>query len=192
VPADSLIFINVSPASLDHGRFGSETLLKATSLAGIEPGRVVFEITERAVARAETVVREAKRLRSLGFKLALDDVGAGNAGLEVLRQVPVDFVKIDRSVVQDALKDGSAAAVLAGIVAFARKARTYAIAEGIASPEVLRMVRPMMAADAPDERSIQGAQGFLLGTPQHIEGPPAPIARPDRSGDRPEPQAATG
>jgi len=166
LPPGVCLFINVSPASLDHPRFGDEALKHAVAAAGLMPAQIVFEITERAVARAEMVVREAKRLRAAGFRLALDDVGAGNAGLEVLRHVPVDFVKIDRGVVSEALVDASAAAVLTGIVAFARKANTFVIAEGIETPAMLEMIDRIMRPSDAAERAIQGAQGYLLGKPQ--------------------------
>jgi diguanylate cyclase (GGDEF)-like protein len=166
LPPGVCLFINVSPASLDHTRFGDEALRHALEMAGLKPSSIVFEITERAVARAEMVVRETRRLRAAGFRLALDDVGAGNAGLEVLRPVPVDFVKIDRSVVAEALVDGSAAVVLAGIMAFARKANTFVIAEGIETPAMLDMIHRLMRPSAAGERAIQGAQGYLLGKPQ--------------------------
>jgi diguanylate cyclase (GGDEF)-like protein len=166
------LFINVSPASLDHPRFSDEALEQAVTAAGMAPEQIVFEITERAVARAEMVVREAKRLRARGFRLALDDVGAGNAGLEVLRHVPVDFVKVDRQVVAEALVDASAAAVLTGIVAFARKANTFVIAEGIETPAMLEMIDRIMRPSDAGERAIQGAQGYLLGKPRPAALPP--------------------
>ena len=101
-------------------------------------------------------MREAKRLRSLGFGLALDDTGAGNAGLEVLSQLPVDFVKIDRAVVAKGLTDKTARGVLTGITAIARETAAYVIAEGIENIEMFDLVRQM---------GVQGVQGYLLGRP---------------------------
>src|SRR5207249_1069062 len=107
------------------------------------PDRVVLEITERSMVRPDVVVREAKRLRNLGFGLALDDTGVGNSGLEVLSALPVDFVKIDRSVVAKGLTDKTARAVLAGIEAIARQTSAYVIAEGIENIEMFDLVRGM-------------------------------------------------
>ena len=86
--------------------------------AGLTPSQIVLEITERSEARLSQVVADATRLRSLGFRLALDDVGAGNAGLEMLRELPVDFVKIDRAVIAAAIDDASAQAVTLAIIAY--------------------------------------------------------------------------
>jgi EAL domain-containing protein (putative c-di-GMP-specific phosphodiesterase class I) len=165
IPADTLLFINVSPHSLDHSHLAGDELLTRITAAGLTPNQVVFEITERSIARLDLVVRQATRLRELGFRLALDDVGAGNAGLEMLRSVPVDFVKIDHSVIVEAMTDNSAFAVLTGIVAFARRAKTYIIAEGIETPEMLAIVRAASVPEGGSGEELQGAQGFLLGRP---------------------------
>jgi EAL domain-containing protein (putative c-di-GMP-specific phosphodiesterase class I) len=133
--------------------------------AQISPDRVVFEITERSAIQVETIVRESNRLRSLGFRIALDDVGAGNMGLEVLRHVPVDFVKIDRSLISQALVDNTAHAVLSGILAFARRAGTFVIAEGIETRAMLDMVEQAGLPSASGEGGVHGAQGYLFGRP---------------------------
>ncbi len=127
----------------------------------------MLEITERSVARPGVVVREVKRLRQLGFRVALDDTGAGNAGLEMLSQVPVDFVKIDRTVVARALTDTAARAVLAGIIAIAQETGAYVIAEGIEDSAMLALVRGVGVAEPTNgtRGGVQGVQGFLLGRP---------------------------
>ena len=163
--ADALLFINLSPQSLDYGALASDALLRMMQEVSIEPSRIVFEVTERSITRVEVVVREVKRLRALGFRLALDDVGAGNAGLEMLRQVNVDFVKIDRSVIAEALIDEGAAAVLSGIVAFARHAGTFVIAEGIETQAMLDIIYEMGVPDPATSGGVQGVQGYLFGRP---------------------------
>ena len=126
---------------------------------------------ERSVARIETVVREARRLRALGFHLALDDVGAGNAGLDMLRRVAVDFVKIDRSVIAQALTDEGAAGVLSGIIAFARRTGTFVIAEGIETQAMLDIVQVAGLPDTSADTGIQGVQGYLFGRPADVIAP---------------------
>ncbi|CAA9525293.1 MAG: diguanylate cyclase/phosphodiesterase (GGDEF & EAL domains) with PAS/PAC sensor(s) [uncultured Thermoleophilia bacterium] len=166
LPPGVLLFLNVSPQSLDHDELAGDALARAVRAAGLEPSRVVLEITERSVARLDRVVREATRLRALGFKLALDDVGAGNAGLEMLRSLPVDFVKIDRGVVSASSAGGSARAVLHAVVSFAAEVGAFVIAEGIESEEMLAHVRRPARRNGTDRRTgVQGAQGYLLGRP---------------------------
>lgn len=165
LPADALLFINISPQTLDHNLLEGSALVEAVEAAGLAPERVVLELTERSMARLDIVVREAKRLQGLGFRLALDDTGAGNAGLEMLSQLAVDFVKIDRAVVAHALTDHTARAVLAGIIAIAREGGTYVIAEGIETVEMLDLVRHVGGPSATRGDGVRGVQGYLLGRP---------------------------
>jgi len=165
LPADALLFVNLSPQTLDHNILAGTALLDAVAAAGLTPDRVVLELTERSMARLDVVVREGARLRALGFKLALDDTGAGNAGLEMLSHLPVDFVKVDRSIVVGAADDGAARAVLAGIIAIARETGAYVIAEGIEDAEMLGLVRHAGGPSATRGEGVRGAQGYFLGRP---------------------------
>ncbi|GAC1428459.1 MAG: hypothetical protein NVSMB65_01690 [Chloroflexota bacterium] len=166
LPPRTLLFLNVSPHTLDRDLLGGTVLVDAVREAGLTPDQVVLELTERAMARLSVVVREANRLRALGFKLALDDTGAGNAGLEMLSRLPVDFLKVDRAVMANALVDSAARAVLAGILAIARETGTAVIAEGIETVAMLRLVREMSGATALGRDGVRGAQGYLLGRPE--------------------------
>ena len=74
-------------------------LLDAVTRAGIAPDRIVLEVTERFGARTDVGGRQPAAPARRGLPLALDDVGTGNSGLEMLQQVNADFVKIDRSIV---------------------------------------------------------------------------------------------
>jgi diguanylate cyclase (GGDEF)-like protein len=164
VPADALLFCNLAPQSLEHPCIEGNALLEAVEKAGIAPERVIFEITERTALPTNVIIREARRLRTLGFKVALDDVGAGNAGLELLRYVSVDFIKIDRSVVTEALTQRGAFAVLASIVAFAHNAETFVIAEGIETQMMLDIIEHA-GMPATGTGGVDGVQGYLLGRP---------------------------
>ena len=165
LPPDALLFINIVPETLDRDLLSGNTLVDAVRGAGIAPGRVVIELTERAMPRLDIIVREAKRIQSLGFKLALDDTGAGNAGLEVLRQLPVDFVKIDRAVVMQAMTEPTARAIVASIVAIAHAMGACVIAEGIETVDALDFVRRDVMRGWHPESGIRGVQGYLLGRP---------------------------
>ena len=165
LPDDVLLFVNLSPAALGHASLAGDALVRAVVAAGLSPSRVVIEVTERAVVPRSVLVREMGRFRAAGFKLVLDDVGAGNAGLEVLRHLPVDFVKVDREVVSEALGDGHARAVLMAIVTFARETGAYVIAEGIETEDMLSFVSRLDARADVAAALIRGAQGYLLGRP---------------------------
>ena len=173
LPKGALLFLNVSPQTLEHDALAGDSLVLAARGAGYEPGQVVLEITERTDARKELLIPEAARLRSLGFKLALDDVGAGNAGLEMLRALPVDFIKIDRAVVANAVADRGARAVMLAIMAFARESEAFVIAEGIETEAMLELARDPEPKGEARPAGAHGAQGFLLGRPA-----PVPAAAP--------------
>lgn len=170
LPGDALLFLNVHPQSLTHNALDGDRLVRAVKAVGFDPARVVLEITERSEARLDQVIADARRLRGLGFGLALDDVGAGNNGLEMLRDLPVDYVKIDNSVITAAVEDPQAQAVLVAIIAFARRADAFVIAEGIESQEILAFVENAHELDVMRDPAIDGGQGFLLGRPSSDPG----------------------
>lgn len=165
LPSATRLFINVSPQTLDHDAF-ARRLEDAAASAGIAPDRVVVEITERSMERPLAVIREANRLRAAGFRLALDDVGSGNAGLALLGSLSVEFIKIDRAVVSAAASGRVGRAVYAGILAIARENGSYVIAEGIEDDAMLRF--------ASNTRGVHGVQGYFLGRPART---PQPVGR---------------
>ena len=126
----------------------------------------MIEVTERFGARTAPVVKGLQRLRAQGFKLALDDVGTGNAGLEMLRQVEVEFVKIDRSIIVAALAEPGARGVLLAIATFANQTGAAVIAEGIEDEEMVDFVRCLDLPGRDASSIIQGAQGYGLGRPE--------------------------
>ncbi len=183
LPGDVLLFVNVTPASIVGHEDELDWLLAEAQRAGIAARRIVIEVTERGVTRPAALVRGCHRLRELGFKGALDDVGAGNAGLEVLRGFTFDFVKIDRGVVAAAAHDASARAVLCAIGAFARETSTFVIAEGIEDDATLNFVSRASVAQSERRQSIHGVQGYGLGRPKPTLA--EAIAPAPRTGDAP-------
>ncbi|MBA2752070.1 MAG: GGDEF domain-containing protein, partial [Actinobacteria bacterium] len=163
LPPEALLFLNVSPQVLDHESLSGRRLVEEVEAAGLGPERVVIEITERSTERLDVVMREAARLRQLGFRLALDDVGSGNAGLEMLLEVRFDFVKVDRSVIVSVLEDGPGRAVMAAVCAFASEARSFVIAEGVETQAALDSVERILLRHYLS--AGYGAQGYLLGRP---------------------------
>jgi diguanylate cyclase (GGDEF)-like protein len=166
LPEGARLFINVHPASLDD-KDEAEWLLETLRKAKVKPDRIVIEVAERAGARIGSLRRSLERLRLLGVKVALDGVGAGTPGLEMLHQIPVDYVKVDRSIISRAEADAGARGVLAAVAAFARETGTYVIAEGIEDDAVLRFVR---AFGDHYPGAIRGGQGYRLGRPAATVG----------------------
>jgi diguanylate cyclase (GGDEF)-like protein len=162
LPETALLFVNLSPAALGHASLADAALLEAVASAGLRPDQIVFEITEQTSVDRAVLVAECQRLAGLGFHLALDDVGSGNAGLELLRHLPVYFIKIDRELVVGAASSAAAQAILQAICVFAQSTGSYVIAEGIETEEQLDYVKSL-----PDQLrvTVHGVQGYLLGRP---------------------------
>ncbi len=177
-----LLFINLSPQTLDLDAARGDWVRQAVEAAGLPPSRVVIEVTERFGGRTAAVVKCLQRLRKQGFQIALDNVGTGNSGLEMLRKVDADFVKLDPSIVIAAPTDPSARAVLLAMATFARQTGSFVIAEGVEDADTLQFLRGIDMRDLHIDTIIQGGQGGELGSPSLIMPPdvPAPL-RGDRT-----------
>jgi diguanylate cyclase (GGDEF)-like protein len=118
-------------------------VLTMISRTGVDPRRVVLEITETALVRnVETVRRRLGQLSAIGVRLALDDFGTGYSSLSYLRRLPVNVLKVDKSFV-DGIEspDGQAARLLHDIVGLGAGLGMEVIAEGIESPEQVPVLR---------------------------------------------------
>jgi EAL domain-containing protein (putative c-di-GMP-specific phosphodiesterase class I) len=96
-PVETLIFMNLHAADLNDDALYSKT----SSLCEYAP-RIVLEVTERSsLDRVPDVKARAQSLRALGYKIAIDDLGAGYAGLSSFAQLEPDIAKLDMSLVRD-------------------------------------------------------------------------------------------
>jgi diguanylate cyclase (GGDEF)-like protein len=168
LPAGSRIFINVDPGTLIHSSFSADEFLELATTRRVDPGRVVFEVTEKTSVPLSRLAKQVGALRERGFATALDDVGAGNFGLEMMRLMKFDFVKIDRSVIVDAVDSGLSRAVIIAIVAFARETGSFIIAEGLENPAMLAGIQ--LDEEGLKRFWVQGGQGFMFGEPRSSIG----------------------
>jgi diguanylate cyclase (GGDEF)-like protein len=134
--------VNLSPAQLADAGLPGE-VLSMISRTGVDPRRVVLEITETALVRdTETVLRRLGQLSAIGVRLALDDFGTGYSSLSYLRRLPVSVLKVDKSFVDDIdSPDGQAARLLHDIVGLGNGLGMDVIAEGIESPAQVPLLR---------------------------------------------------
>jgi diguanylate cyclase (GGDEF)-like protein len=160
-----LLFVNLTPQTLDLDAGGNDWFLREVAGVGLAPEQIVVEVTERFGGRIAAVVKCLERLREQGFKTAIDDVGTGNSGLEILRKTATEFVKIDRSIVAAAPSDPNARGVLMAMATFARLTGAYVIAEGIEDDETLRFLLSIDDSDLQIDTIIGGGQGYELGRP---------------------------
>ncbi|HEY8167496.1 MAG TPA: EAL domain-containing protein [Candidatus Limnocylindrales bacterium] len=165
IEPDRLVSINLSPRTLEGPDFKARRLADVLAAHGITTDRVILELTEREVVEDMEQLRSSmEACRAIGFKLAADDVGAGNAGLRLLSQLDFDIVKVDLSLVQGGAMRDSSLAVLRSLIDLAGRWGAMVVAEGVETPEQFQVVRDLGA---------KAAQGYLLGRPAEAlaEGP---------------------
>ncbi|WP_237059491.1 putative bifunctional diguanylate cyclase/phosphodiesterase [Microbulbifer sediminum] len=143
--------INISGLSLGDESF-VEFVLAELADAGVAPSRVQFEITETsAINNLQRALIFIHRLRAAGCSFALDDFGQGASSLAYLRQLPVDYLKIDGSFVRNMLEDEIDSAMVSTIDHLAKQMGISTIAEYVESPELMERLRQM---------GVDYAQGF--------------------------------
>lgn len=155
-------FLNMEPDLLDSQLLW-DNMPTWLGMLPVHPGRLVFEITEHYLTDLGRMTELIARLRSHGVKVAVDDLGSGSASLNALTRFEPNFMKLDKSLVENArVHQGSTIqnALLKALATFAREAGIGLIAEGIETREELQVVA---GAD------IHYVQGFIFGQPHHIE-----------------------
>lgn len=151
-----LIFLNLSPRTMVMGEFIKQ-LNELTHRFGIEPQRVVFEITERDTVKNMGLLEKfVNELKLEGFGLAIDDFGSGFSSFHYLKRFPIDFVKIEGDFVVNMASDQRDAAFVRTIAALAQELGIRTIAEFVESTEVLTCVH---------QAGIDFAQGYHVGRP---------------------------
>lgn len=127
---DVLVFVNLHPNDLEDVTLydGSEPLSRHAP-------RVVLEITERAsVAHLDELPKHIEKLRKLGYRIAIDDLGAGYAGLTTFARVEPEFVKLDGSLIRDVDGSQTRRRVVKSVVEMAKELRIEVVAEAIETP----------------------------------------------------------
>ena len=148
--------INISAASIDDPELIAD-IERELARTGAEPSRLVFEITETAlIEKTELAVALAERLRRLGCRFALDDFGSGYGGFHYLKHLPMDFLKIDREFIRDAMSSDGDQHVVRAIVGLAHGFGLQTIAEGVEDQATLELLR---------ELGVDHVQGFHTGRP---------------------------
>jgi EAL domain-containing protein (putative c-di-GMP-specific phosphodiesterase class I) len=126
-PVDAKLFVNLHPADLVDDELCSEQ-------GALTPfaSRVVLEVTERAaLEKVKGLAEGVRRLRALGFRLALDDLGAGYAGLSSFALLEPEVVKIDMSLVRDIHTSPVKQKIFRSFATLCRESDTEIIAEGV-------------------------------------------------------------
>ncbi len=151
--------INLSGASIEEEQL-ADRILGLLDTHGVDPERVCFEITETvAVRNLSRVARLIERLRSVGCKFALDDFGAGMSSFGYLKNLPVDFIKIDGSFIRDMLEDPMSEAIVRAVTDIGHRRGLRIVAEWVDSDEVVEALIKL---------GVDYGQGFVLHEPEQV------------------------
>jgi diguanylate cyclase (GGDEF)-like protein len=157
VPA---ISINASPRELREPEY-AKRLADRIAAAGLDPAGFTVEITESAMvgdpARVEPVLHD---LAATGLRLAIDDFGAEHSSLGRLRTLPVNMLKIDRSLLNGVPDERRAAAIVSSLLTLAEALHVVSVVEGVETEGQRRFLV---------EHACPLAQGFALGRPAPVE-----------------------
>jgi EAL domain-containing protein (putative c-di-GMP-specific phosphodiesterase class I) len=148
--------INLSGLSMADERF-LDYVREQFRRTGVKPGLICFEITATAaIANIKAAVQFMRELKRLGCYFALDDFGVGMSSFAYLKQLPVQYLKIDGSFIKDIAHDPVSRDIVSAINDMGHAMKCKTIAEYVGSAEVLGALRDM---------GVDCAQGFFVGHP---------------------------
>jgi len=153
-PADSTIFVNLHASDL-----GDDDLYSRSSPLSDHAGRVVLEVTERAsLHRINNLRDRISNLRNLGYQIAVDDLGAGYAGLSSFSQLEPDIAKLDMSLIRGIDASGRKASIVRSMISVCRQELgTQVVCEG---------VETLAERDTLESLGADLLQGFLFARPE--------------------------
>lgn len=161
-------FVRAFPRSLlqqDLRRHPSYTCLERL---GIDPRDIVIEVAERGqVDDIDALINSCGILRSMGFRIALDEVGAGMGHVGLMAGLEPEFIRLDKGLIRHAQRAQPGASLLEGLVMTARSIGAATVAEGLVDTDSLRLCR---------ELGVDYGQGEMIGSCAPV--PEAPRALP--------------
>lgn len=151
------IFINFTPSSIYDPAYCLRSTVSAVTDSGLPPYLIVFEVMESErvddVSHLESILAV---YRQAGFRVALDDLGAGYSSLTLMSRIRPDFIKLDRELIRDVDRDRYKAVIAEKLFELARQLKIRTIAEGVETPGELAWLR---------QRGADFVQGFLISRP---------------------------
>ena len=141
------VSVNLSPRQFKPAGKLVETVKRACEETGLDPRRLLFEITETLIVTDHlSAAKDLQELRALGARVAIDDFGTGYSTLSYLREFPIDIVKIDRSFVTELGRGGSDAALVRSVLDLGEALNMEIVAEGIEDTTQLDSLKAMSCA----------------------------------------------
>jgi len=154
-----VLHVNLSGKSIGDPKV-AEVIESGLSEAGIDPARLVIELTETAaISNIEEAKAFAHRLRARGCQLALDDFGAGFGSFYYLKTLPFDYFKIDGDFIRGIAESPMDQLVVLAIVGIARGMGKKTIAEFVSDAETVSLI---------EKAGVDFAQGYHVGEPRPL------------------------
>ena len=155
-PETGRIWLNVAPVELEVSDFAVR-LFRMIERLEVEPERLGIEITETAaIGDPVHFANQLHQLKGIGMMTAIDDFGSGYSPLGYLKDLPVDLVKLDRSLISEIDTSPEYQQIVRGIIALTTELGMATAAEGVERPEELEWAA---------SNGISYVQGFLVGQP---------------------------
>ncbi len=151
------IFLNVSPALILEGHSTRMILPRVLERYGVPAHRIVVEILETSAYDEENLARCVQYFRDLGCLVAIDDFGAGESNFERIWRLKPDIVKLDRSMVVEAMRTPRVRRILPGLVSLIHEAGCLVVMEGLETAE-----HALIAM----ESDVDFVQGYYFGEPR--------------------------
>ncbi len=162
IPPGTILSLNIDPRVIVDPQFRSGITRLLLIHLDIDPGDIVLEITERAaIDDFRTFLAALQHYRQQGFRIAIDDVGAGYASLRTVIETRPHLLKIDASLVRGAAEDPLRREVLTALAGFSHRIGTKVVAEGVETAEDLDLLCRL---------DIDYAQGYFLARPAERPG----------------------
>ena len=154
------IAINISYKQFIQKDF-IDKIIQVTNINGIHPSALKLELTESvAINDLENTAKKMNLLKSHGFKIVMDDFGTGYSSLSYLKNLPFDFIKIDRSFIKDMLKNDDDASLVKIILAISKQYKFSIIAEGVETKEHIEFLKKL---------ECDYYQGYVISKPIPID-----------------------
>lgn len=157
---DFVLNVNIAYTQLSHIGFvdSVKAILKET---GYPAGNLCLELTERCrQLEKEYLRKEIDELKAIGIKIAMDDFGTGFSSLNLLSELPVNTIKIDRGFIVDIQTNETNQAIVEAITNCARKLNVHVCCEGLETKEMIEFIR---------QYPIYSIQGYYYSKPIRIE-----------------------
>nr|WP_318381981.1 sensor domain-containing phosphodiesterase [uncultured Enterobacter sp.] len=162
------VSINVTVSDFSRQGFADELEQQMRS-AGLVPADIRIECLEtEKVLESDTALHELDRLKAKGFKILLDDFGAGYSNISYLRRIPIDIIKLDRSLISQVTSDPGSRIIARNVIMMLKDLQYLVLAEGVEDKETAMMLK---------EYGCDEAQGYFFSRPIPPEEIPGWLSR---------------